>query len=48
MFGGVKEDIGVYILAFRVDDIGDAVEGVGELGLPVVAGSAARKLDSAS
>lgn len=36
MFAYVKEELGVYIVAFRVDDIDEAVADVTELGLPVV------------
>lgn len=36
MFGYVKEKLGVYILAFRVDDIDYAVDEVKSMGLPVV------------
>lgn len=34
MFGYVKEEVGAYIMAFRVDDIDDAVEDVNDLGGP--------------
>jgi len=36
ILGGVKEDVGVYILAFRVDDIDHAVDEVTAMGLPVI------------
>jgi catechol 2,3-dioxygenase-like lactoylglutathione lyase family enzyme len=36
MLGGAKPDVGAYILAFRVDDIDEAVDEVTALGLPVV------------
>ncbi|MHA3020611.1 VOC family protein [Mycobacterium sp. BMJ-28] len=36
IFGGVSEELGVYIVAFRVDDIDEAVANVTDLGLPIV------------